>query len=188
MEADWEFELGTDAAGIEAPVIDAAWAGFIDLRRSPELALQLPESMAFPALAEALIRLNGDASPVWTSKCDYWPSLEADAFDADELDAPPGGSAHGMGCYLDLLARGRGRWMLPETAEKACKIWCGLLKAVPLRGCRVDLVIRRALFSPTSAALGVTAYLTACGASPAEAAQSLRAALVALIESFPIQA
>jgi hypothetical protein len=30
MEADWEFEVGGDA-----PVIDALWPGFVDLRLSP---------------------------------------------------------------------------------------------------------------------------------------------------------
>ena len=39
MEADWEMEIGGSA-----PVIDAFWAGFEDLRRSPERAGALPES------------------------------------------------------------------------------------------------------------------------------------------------
>jgi hypothetical protein len=110
MEADWEFELGADAAGQAAPVIDAAWPGWVDLRRSPELARQLPEAAAFPALAEALIRLNSAASPVWSAKCDYWSSLEAGEFDPDELDAPPGCTSHATGCYIDLLPVSEGQW------------------------------------------------------------------------------
>ena len=39
MEADWEFEVGGDA-----PVIEACWEGFIDLRKTPERARQLPEA------------------------------------------------------------------------------------------------------------------------------------------------
>jgi hypothetical protein len=53
MEADWEFEVGPDAAGLAAPVIDALWPGFVDLRRAPELAWHLPEAAQLPALAEA---------------------------------------------------------------------------------------------------------------------------------------
>jgi hypothetical protein len=52
-----------------------------------------------------------------------------------------------------------------------------LLSAVPLRCCRVDLVIRRAFIVPEEMNLGITAYLTACGRSDAEAAVALQAAL-----------
>jgi len=167
----------------EPPVIDAAWPGLVDLRRAPELARQLPEAAEFPALAEALMRLNGADSPVWTAKCDFWPSLEAEEFDPDELDAPPGSAEHAMGCYIDLLPANEGYWPTPEAAEKACTRWSGLLRAVPLGCCRVDLVVRRAVLSAERMNFGITAYLTACGASSAEAAQRLEAALAAFTEA-----
>jgi hypothetical protein len=179
MEADWEFEL--DSA---APVIDAAWPGLVDLRRSPELVWQLPEAADFPALAEALTRLNSVDSPVWSSKCDFWPRLDADEFDPDEMDAPSGGSDQAMGCYIDLLPASDGQWPIPEIIEKACKRWCGLLRAVPLRGCRVDLVVRRAVLCAERVDLGITAYLTACGVSSAEAAHRQKAVLVAFADAF----
>jgi hypothetical protein len=179
MEADWEFEVGG-----EAPVIEAAWPGFVDLRRNPERAWELPEAAELLALAEALARLNAAASPVWTSKCDLWPVVDVAEFDADELNAPPGCAVHAMGCYIDLLLRGdRSRndrqWETPEMAAAACREICILLRAVPLRCCRVDLVVRRALLAPDEMGLGITAYLTACGSSPAEAKQALGAALAA---------
>src|SRR5580658_1022540 len=99
MEADWEFEVGGDG-----PVIEACWAGFVDLRRMPERACDLPESALLPGLAMVLQRLNSEASPFWTSKCDFWPMLEAGEFAPDELDAPPGCAAHAMSCYIDLLS------------------------------------------------------------------------------------
>ncbi len=40
---------------------------------------------------------------------------------------------------------------------------CARLHSVPLRSCRADLVIRRALIADEVASLGVTAYLTAAG-------------------------
>ena len=46
MEADWEVEIGGDA-----PVIDACWEGFVDLRRAPERAGAVAGSAELPALA-----------------------------------------------------------------------------------------------------------------------------------------
>jgi hypothetical protein len=177
MEADWEIEVGG-----EAPVIDALWPGFTDLRLHPERARQLPETAQFPALAAALAKLNADASPVWTSKCDFWPVLEPGEFDPDELDAPSGCAAYATGCYIDLLPRGDERWTGPALAADACKQLCGLLRAVRLHCCRVDLVIRRAIIVPNRMDLGMTAYLTACGLSATEATQRLQAALTAFAD------
>jgi hypothetical protein len=184
MEADWEFEVGGGT-----PIIDACWPGLVDLRCAPERAGQLPETAQFPPLAVALARLNAAASPVWSSKCDFWPRLASDEFDPDELDAPPGSSAHAMGCYIDLLPSGGGQWFPPELAAADCQRIRGLLRAVPLRCCRADLVIRRAILAqnpadPERIALGVTAYLTACGASVELAAQRLAEALAAFADVF----
>jgi hypothetical protein len=174
MEADWEVELGG-----EAPVIEALWPGFVDLRLYPERAWQLPEAAQLPGFAEALVELNAVASPVWTSKCDLWPAVEPSEFDPDELDAPTGCAAHAVGCYIDLLPKSDRQWKLPATAATGCKRVCSLLRAVPLCCCRADLVVRRAFIAPDQMHLGITAYLTACGPSSAEAAQTLQAALAA---------
>ena len=171
--------MGPDAAGLAAPVIEAHWEGFVDLQRQSERAGDLPEAAQVPALAVALARLNAADSPVWTSKCAYWPHLEAGEFDPYELDAPPGYAAHAMGCFIDLLPKSEQQWTLPDLAEKACKRICGLLRVVPLRCCRVDLVIRHAIITPEIMDLGVTAYLTACGESASEAGCVLDEALAA---------
>jgi hypothetical protein len=184
MEADWEFEVGPDAAGLAAPMIEAHWAGFVDLQRHPERATHLPEAAQFPALSEVLARLNAADSPVWTSKCDFWPHLEADEFDADELDAPSGCTAHATGCFIDLLPKSDQQWTQPAMAEKACKRICGLLSAVPLRCCRVDLVIRRAFITSEVMGLGITAYLTSCGESPVAAAKTLEAVMAAFVDAL----
>ncbi len=172
MEADWEFEIGGDA-----PVIEGYWPGLVDLRQAPEQARHLSEAAQFPALSDALVKLNAAASPVWTSKCDVWPLIDSADFDPDELDAPPESAAHGAGCYIDLLPRCDRQWPTPDVAATACKRICELLHAVPLRCCRVDLIIRSAFVTPDVDDLGITAYLTACGASRADAARALRDAL-----------
>jgi hypothetical protein len=189
LQADWEFEVGGDA-----PVIDAFWQGFVDLRVSPERVSDLPEAALLPGLAAALLRLNSEGSPVWTSKCDFWPVLEREEFDADELDAPAGCSTVAGCCYIDILPRGDHAWPLPQPAEAACKLLCALLGRVPLRCCRVDLVIRRALIAPGPMDsdrmdlgpmdFGMTAYITACGPTPAQAARTLEEALIAFADAL----
>jgi hypothetical protein len=179
MEADWEFEVGGDA-----PVIDACWPGFVDLRRAPERAWELAEAAQLPALAATLAKLNAPASPVWTAKCETWPRLEEGEFDPDELDAPTGCADAALGCYIDLLPSRSQQWALPEQAEGWCMRLCGLLRSVPLRCCRADLVIRRAFLTPNLISLGVTAYLTSCGASSAEAARTLEAALARFADAL----
>jgi len=173
MEADWEVEIGGGA------IIDACWPGLIDLRTSPGHAFDLPEAANFPSLAHSLVTLNAEDSPVWTSKCDLWPVLQGD-FDPDELDAPPE-SAFGLACYIDLLPRSSQLWSTPALAVEWAKAACDRLRKIPLHSCRIDLIIRRAIVTPDGPPdqleLGITAYLTACGATEAEAAQTLASAL-----------
>jgi hypothetical protein len=177
VQADWEFEVGGDA-----PVIDAHWPGLVDLRLAPERAIEIQEAKDFAALGPALEQLNAPASPVWTSKCDFFPQLEPGEFDPDELDAPPGSAACASACYIDMLPLG-GQWSAAADAADACKHICGLLGVIALRCCRVDLLVRRAVIAPGSVDLGITAYLTACGATPVDGTMTLGAALAAFADA-----
>ena len=119
MEADWEVEIGGGA-----PIIDVCWDGFVDLRFDPRTRLgaflkqaqDLPESANLPTLAEALVRLNGSRSPVWTSKCDVWPVLDAADIDAGELDAPQEDAIVAWACYIDLVPHNESR-PSPDATE-----------------------------------------------------------------------
>jgi hypothetical protein len=175
MEADWEYEIGPGA-----PVIDAAWPGLVNLVRHPGRVAQIAEAAAFPPLAQALVALNGAASSVWTSKCDLWPALEPGTWDPDEMDATATAAAAATGGYIDLLARDALRWNTPEAAAADCRLFCRQLHALTLGACRIDLVIREASLGPDRPAIGLTAYLTPCGATPAAARESLARALEAL--------
>ena len=182
MEADWEFEVGGDA-----PVIDACWPGFVDLRLNPERALEFDEVASFPGLAKALGCMNGAASPVWTVKCDVWRITDRGEFDADELDAPPECTAHAMGCYIDILPAGEQQWTTPHAASVACIGFCDLLRVIPRRCCRADLIVRRAFLQADMgdlAALGITAYFTACGATKKSAEGALEVALSAFASAL----
>ena len=179
MEADWEFEVGGGA-----PVIEARWPGFVDLRSAPERARELVEAIQLPGLAAALQLLNGESSPFWTSKCDFWPELDAHEFDPDELNAANGDTGHAMSCFIDLLAKEEGAWSQAADVEAECIRLCARLSAVPIGCCRVDLVIRSAYIASESLDLGITAYITACGSSAPEARVALQAALSAFAHAI----
>ncbi|MGD0135981.1 MAG: hypothetical protein ABSE57_28380 [Bryobacteraceae bacterium] len=179
MEADWEFEVDD-----QAPAIEACWPGFVDLRVHPERAADLPETAQLPGLASALKTLNSQASIVWTSKCDFWPALEQEAFNGDELDAPSESVAHVVGCFIDLLPKRDRAWAFPADAEAECRRLCAVFAAIPMRCCRIDLVVRRAVIIPDRMDLGITAYITACGSTPSEGKAGLEAALAAFAHAF----
>lgn len=171
MEADWEFEIGGDA-----PLIDAAWPGLVDLRLNPGRVDEIAEVAQLSGLRDSLLRLNKSDSPVWTAKCDVWQPVE---FDPDELNAKPEEAMQCLACYLDLLPRNR-QWPQPESVKLSCETWRATLHNIPLTSCRVDLVVRRAWLAPGHPDFGVTAYCTACGSDLARARAVLNAALSAL--------
>lgn len=178
MEADWEFEIGSGA-----PVIDASWEGLVDLTAHPEQVTKLQEVAGFPQLAQELVRLNGPGMWARTSKCDLWQvNLDEEQLDTDELDAPPGMAHAAWACYIDLTARDPQRWANPDTIRQDCVALCIQLRLISLRCCRTDLVIRRAVFVDGDA-LGVTAYLTACGQSEEAAKKVLGEAIHAFADS-----
>ncbi|MFZ0395581.1 MAG: hypothetical protein WBX09_06405 [Terracidiphilus sp.] len=176
MQADWEIEIGRGA-----PVIDAAWSGLVDLRRNPERVDEVGETALVPALAPALLRLNSAWSSVWTVKCDVWTP---EAIDPDELDAPAAETACALACYIDLLPRAAADRSSLVEMEAFCRRLCGLLRLIPARCCRADLIVRRAVLGGEGESLGITAYLSACGASQDGAATALSAAISASADSL----
>lgn len=177
MEADWEVEIGGDA-----PMIDAAWPGRIDLQRFPNRIAEIAEIRQIPALGEVLLRLNHPhASPVWTSKCDVW---SVDVFDPDELDAPRELEQKAVACYIDLLPRSDQQWTFHAKAVADSKALCYRMHPVPLRSCRVDLIIRRAIIATELNDLGITAYVTACGPTFEDANGKLASALRVLADAL----
>ena len=175
MEADWEVEVGGDA-----PVIDGYWEGREDLGRAPDRAMILPESRQLPGLAEALVELNSAASPVWTSKCDVWSPEE---FARDEMEASAEEGKCAIACYVDLLPRTDLQWASLQQTVSACRSLCARLREQPLRCCRTDLIVRGAWIAPGQIAMGITAYLTACGATLEDASAVLALALREFVAS-----
>jgi hypothetical protein len=179
MEADWEVEIGP-----EAPIIEALWPGFVDLRRTPERIGEIAEAGQFLALAEALLRINKSGSQIWTSKCDLWtPDPRLKQWDQDEMDATTAESAVALACYIDLLPQDASLFVGLAEAEAWVRATIRRLHEAVCRCCRADLVIRRA-FQADREGLGITVYATACGADSETAEKSLSGALTALGEAI----
>ena len=176
MEADWEFEVGNDA-----PIIEARWQGFVDLRTQPERANELVETLQLPGLAEALGRLNAPSSAVWTCKTDVFVP---DQLDPDELDATSEETAFGLACYVDLVPCIEERWDVPSKAERWCKELCSRLRDISLRLCRVDLVVRQCHIDSGLHDLGATAYLIGCGPTQGDARLRLAECLSRFAEAI----
>ena len=201
MEADWEVEIGPDA-----PVIEARWQGFLDLRQAQGEAGRISADVTFdtirdaiaearelPALAQALLLLNRNEEAtialsgepqhglarVYTSKCDVWAT---GGWDEDEMNAPSGHGAAGSACYLDLLPRHGDVFRDLAAAEAWARQAAGRLKHVVCASSRVDLVIRRAL-GPQDG-LGVTAYVVGCGQDALESRDALSRALIAFAKTI----
>lgn len=179
MEADWEIEIAP-----EAPVIDASWEGCIDLKLAPERIDEIEEARRFPGLADILLRLNKNGSPVWTAKCDIWRAdPKSDLWDRDEMEATPAELAAGVACYIDILPTD------PQLFEelKAIEAWARAtvshMRQSASRCSRVDLVIRRA-FHAEKPGFGVTAYALACGRDENASEKALTAALHALVAAI----
>jgi hypothetical protein len=181
MEADWEIEIGGDA-----PLIDAAWSGLIDLRVWPDRVNEVSECAEFPALGQALLILNGAHSPVWSSKCDFWVVENFSEFDRDEFAASTRDTC-AVSCYIDLMARDENAWDESERAVEFCRETTEKLHGVALRVARVELVIRRAFLSENRQTTGVTAYITGGGETEDAARMRLGEALNALGQTLTVR-
>jgi hypothetical protein len=174
MESDWEVELDSDA-----PTIDALWAGFVDLRLTPERISEIHEAIQFRELTNALLKINRQGM-LWTAKCDVWETRNCDP---DEMEAPAEEATVGIACYIDLLPCSEMVFLDLPQAETWVREVVDLLRLEYRRCARVDLVIRRAIVGDI-VGLGATAYIVGCGHDTESAGEALQAALEVLPQAL----
>jgi hypothetical protein len=164
MEADWEVEIGGDA-----PVIEAEWPGWIDLRKQPERVAEIAEAASYAPLGKLLRALNVPASPWWTSKCDLWQEETGE-----------------LACYVDLLPVTGRIFVKRVDAEKFCRGVVFRLTTRPELDCglniAVDLVIRAAVAGKDEG-FGVTAYLSGDPSATATAKMALELAMDIFVDA-----
>jgi hypothetical protein len=194
MHADYSVELGREDPALELPWSSEDKASrYYDLKRNPELVLQIPEALNSPELSAFLTRINAVGFPLQTAKCDTWYSRELSP------EEKIFGAAGKFVSYVDLVfdehePEQTGRAAAPRAAtvarrltleahETLAKNLCKLLKRAPDIAATVELVIRHCYFhhegSPDGSDSGfcITTYVSGFGGDEAEARQRWSIAL-----------
>jgi hypothetical protein len=141
VEADFAVELGS---GDE--ILDFPWAAaagglrYYDLKRQPELLLEIEEIRRVPELGEFLAALNAPASTLETAKCDAWASAEIGP------DEAIFGAACKFGSYVDLLFSREGSRFSFSEHERLARRVTQLLKRAPEIPAGAELIIRRCFY------------------------------------------
>jgi hypothetical protein len=140
VEADYAVELGADDETLELP-----WAAedggprYYDLKRQPELLLNVEEASRAPELAGFLAVMNSPNGILETAKCDTWSSTEMNP--AEEIF----GAAYKFCSYVDILFSHESRFTFEEHEQFAKRV-TQLLKRVPEIPAAVELLIRRGFY------------------------------------------
>lgn len=175
MEADFAVELEADDETLELP-----WAAedggprYYDLKRQPELLLQVEEARRSPELGEFLAVMNSPGGILETAKCDTWSSTEINP--EEEIF----GAAYKFGSYVDILfSQEASRCSFAEHEQFAKRI-TQLLKRVPEIPAAAELLVRRCFYhvgGETCEGFYITLYLFGYGDDEAQARQRWAIAL-----------
>ena len=140
MLAEWSVELGADDPQLEIPwVSEDGQLRFLDLKRQPELLLEIREACLYPELAEFLSWANSAESSLETAKCDAWSSHEIDA--EEEIF----GERCKFGSYVDLLFTLIDRRSRFAENEQFVQGIAKLLRNAPEMACSVEFIVRRCI-------------------------------------------
>jgi hypothetical protein len=168
VEADFAVELGADDETLELPWTTNDGPRYHDLKRHPELLLEVEEVGRVPELREFLTAINSSDGILETAKCDAWSSAEL----TPEEDIF--GAAHKFCCYVDLLfSQENSRFSFSEHEQLATRI-TQLLKRVPEIPAAAELIIRRCFYHLTERlrdGFYVTLYLFGYGDDELQARQ-----------------
>jgi hypothetical protein len=126
-------------------------------------------------MRSALLRLNGNDSPVWTAKCDVWTLSEEEK----QLDFGP--VASGLGAYVDTIPRDLNSFSsLPVQIAVAQRL-VALAMEVSLDDARVEYVLRPAQWHEREG-YALTIYVYGYGSDEDEARSQWSTALGCIVD------
>lgn len=138
MLAEWTIELGADDPQLQIPwALDDGSSRFLDLKRQPELLLEIPEACAYSELAAFLNWANSPESPFETAKCDAWTSREINS--EDEVFGEP----CKFGSYVDLLFIDQDRRSQFSENERFVQALAKLVRHAPEMASAAEFTVRR---------------------------------------------
>jgi hypothetical protein len=147
MEADFSIELGHDD-----PVLDFPWTDpsgklrYLDVKRHPELLLEIEEAQKFPELAEFLRPINSPRSAFESAKCDAWPTNELSA--EEEIFA----ASHKFSSYVDIVCSDAEQRQSFNFHEGFAGKLTDLLRRAPEMRASVEVSVRRCFFGESEEA------------------------------------
>jgi hypothetical protein len=181
MQADYSVELGREDPALELPWRSEDGASrYHDLKRHPDLVLQIPEAANSPELSAFLTRINAAGFPLQTAKCDTWHSREISP--EEEIF----GAAGKFVSYVDLVFAAHEPRLSLERHEALAENLSGLLKRAPEMAASVELVIRRCYYHPDAkpdeslSGFCITTYVSGFGEDEPEARKRWSIALTLL--------
>lgn len=154
MLAEWNVELGADDPQLEIPWrSEDGGLRYLDLKRQPELLLEIPEACANPSLAAFLEWANSRSSPFRTAKCDIWSTNEL-GLEEEIFDEP-----RKFASYVDLLFDSDD-FSSFQKHEAFVQNAARLLRHAPEMSAAADFVVRRCINRADTRAPQQGFYLT----------------------------
>ncbi len=140
VEADFAVELGAEDETLELPWGAADGPRYYDLKRWPELLLEIEEAQRVPELGEFLAVINSTVSRFETVKCDAWASTEISP--EEEIF----GARCKFGSYVDLVFSAESPRFSFPAHEQGAEQLALLLKRVPEIPASAEFLIRRCCY------------------------------------------
>ena len=138
MQADWSVELGAEDDRLEMPwAAPDGSARYLDLKRQPELLLQIEEAHHNRELGEFLVSANSDNSVLETAKCDTWLSDELNEEEAIYQ------ATWKFSSYVDLLFSDAELRFSFADHERFADATCKLLSRAPEISAAAEFIVRR---------------------------------------------
>jgi formylmethanofuran dehydrogenase subunit E-like metal-binding protein len=174
VEADYAVELGADDETLELPWADAdGGPRYFDLKRHPELLLNVEEAIRVPELGAFLAAINSPAGILETAKCDSWSSTEINP--EEEIFH----ATHKFCSYVDIVFSQASRYSFADHEQFAKRVTQLLKRALEIPAA-AELLVRRAFYhvaGEVQEGFYITFYLFGYGDDEAQARQSWANAL-----------
>ncbi|HET7840563.1 MAG TPA: hypothetical protein VFM21_03110 [Terriglobia bacterium] len=162
MQADFSVELGADDRRLEVPwTSEDGSLRYYDLKRQPELLLQIEEAHHNRELGEFLSAVNSPGSMLETAKCDTWTTDEI--LPEEEIYGAP----WKYSSYIDLIFSDPHPRLSFEGHQNFSHRLVRLLHKVPEISAAAEFIVRRCSYHRQALSAGA-----AVNAAPIAAAES----------------